>query len=306
MSAVEAFVRDPVSLLKNDSGVKKMFLQTGNNPFGDYAPASTQIQGILKNMYDTFISNLENGNIEEGTKQKNFEELMQTKKEELESLRATKALKEEQHGEASMQLADDKTSRADTQAQLKDDEAFFADTKLACQDKAAGWAERTRLRTEELGGIAQALKTLDSPEARATFESSSTTFTQLSVENIRKEKALSQIKSMAKKHHSLRLASLAANLKTTGHFDAIIGEVDQMITALRQEAADDIKHRDFCENADNELQAQKDALDHKNKNAQAKADRLQAKSDELQAEIGKSAQARDDQKKNPRGCSDRP
>merc|ERR1719473_438648 len=174
------------TFIANPNGVSsgKAFLQTANNPFGDYAPASTQIQGILKNMYDTFTSNLQNANEEEGTKQKAFEELIATKQEELAALKTTLANKTATLGEKTKDLADSKTLRADTEAQLKEDEAFFADTKEACSAKADEWAERTRLRTEELGGIAQALKTLDSDEARKIFESSATTFVQFTSSNV--------------------------------------------------------------------------------------------------------------------------
>merc|ERR1719267_339683 len=59
------------------------------NPFGDYAPQSTQIQGILKGMYDAFTSDLEKDNAEEAVKQKSFEDLIATKKAELATLQAT-------------------------------------------------------------------------------------------------------------------------------------------------------------------------------------------------------------------------
>jgi hypothetical protein len=48
-------------------------------------------------------------------------------------------------------MADNKTDRAETQTQLAEDEKFFADTKEKCSNQAAAWAERTRLRSEELG-----------------------------------------------------------------------------------------------------------------------------------------------------------
>jgi hypothetical protein len=143
MKMIKGFIANPSS--------NKSFLQASNNPFGDYAPASTQIQGILKNMYDTFTSNLQNANEEEGTKQKSFEDLMATKKEELAALRVTLANKTQNLGEKTKDLADSKTTRAQTQEQLAEDEAFFADTKEACAAKADEWAERTRLRTEALG-----------------------------------------------------------------------------------------------------------------------------------------------------------
>merc|ERR1719223_2184505 len=63
--------------------------QIANNPFGDYAPQSTQIQGILKGMYDAFTSSLEKANAEESEQQKAFEELMATKKKELDTLQLT-------------------------------------------------------------------------------------------------------------------------------------------------------------------------------------------------------------------------
>jgi len=296
LQSVRAFVADPVKFFEKSS--QPAFLQQNarHNPYGDYAPQSTVIQGILKNMHDTFIQNLTDMIAEEEQKQASFEELMRTKREELASLEATKINKTQNLGEQQKQMADNKTQRANTEAQLKDDEEFFADTKASCQSKADDWAERTRLRTEELGGIAQALVTLDSPEARASFDSSANTFVQFSSQNVRKEKALQQIKSMARKSHSLRLAALAAKIKTTGHFDAVIAEIDKMIANLRQEEADDVAHRDQCEKGDNALQAEKDALEHTNKNAQAKSDRLQSKSDALQESIVKTEQEIEDTK----------
>jgi hypothetical protein len=291
LATIKAFVADPMAAL----GAKKnaaAFLQVSkNNPFGEYAPQSTQIQGILSSMHDTFIQNLKDMIEEEKQKVASFEELMETKRQELDSLTATEVNKTESLGAAKKQLADDKTTRADTEAQLKEDEKFFADTKAQCQMRADDWAERTRLRTEELGGIAQALKTLDSPEARATFESSATTmFVQFNSQAIKKEKALQAIKALSQKTGSLRLAALFSKVKlgTSGHFDAVIAEIDKMITTLRQEEKDDMAHRDRCEKMDNNLQASKDSLAHDIKKAEAKSERLESKSAALQAEIEKT------------------
>merc|ERR1719401_883636 len=63
--------------------------QVAQNPFGDYAPQSTQIQGILKGMYDAFTADLEKDNAAEAESQKSFEEIMATKKQELATLQAT-------------------------------------------------------------------------------------------------------------------------------------------------------------------------------------------------------------------------
>merc|ERR1711982_184486 len=108
-------------------------MQEAHNPHGDYAPASTAIQGILKNMYDTFTDNMQQANEEEGTKQKEFEELIATKQDELRALRHTLTDKKKHLGDKTKEMADKNTEREETQEQLKADEKFWADTKESCQ-----------------------------------------------------------------------------------------------------------------------------------------------------------------------------
>jgi len=47
------------------------------------------------------------------------------------------------------------------------------------------------------------------------------------------------------------VAKIAAEVKTGGHFDKVIIMVDEMMVVLRKEEADDIAHRDRCENSEN-------------------------------------------------------
>merc|ERR1719163_2572782 len=85
---VKSFVKDPTGFFSRKQA-SFSGAQVSQNPFGDYAPASTAIQGTLKNMYDTFTSQLEAANADESGKQKSYEELMATKSEELKSLQST-------------------------------------------------------------------------------------------------------------------------------------------------------------------------------------------------------------------------
>merc|ERR1719183_3076727 len=96
--------------------------QVANNPFGDYAPQSTQIQGILKGMYDSFAGDLEKDNAEEADKQKAFEELMATKKMELATLQATLEKQTLDEAEKTKKSAESKSLLDDTKAQLDADE----------------------------------------------------------------------------------------------------------------------------------------------------------------------------------------
>merc|ERR1719451_193112 len=88
---VEQFVHDPMQFY----GHPKSSLAQVKNPFGDYAPASGAIQGMLKGMYDAMTSDLESKNADQAIKQKQFEELTATKDSELATLKATLEKKKE-------------------------------------------------------------------------------------------------------------------------------------------------------------------------------------------------------------------
>merc|ERR1719163_853763 len=179
LDAASNFVKDPTGFFSKKSA-SFSGAQISQNPFGDYAPASTVIQGTLKNMYDTFTSQLESANADEAGRQKSYEELMATKSQEMATLKSTLENKQTTLGETSKTLADSQEEKAATQTQLDDDEAFFEDTKQACKAKADAWAERSRLRTEELAGINKAVEILTSNEAKATFGRATSMFLQTS------------------------------------------------------------------------------------------------------------------------------
>jgi len=250
MELLRHFVQQPGDFVH---GRSMSAAQVGNNPFGDYAPQSTQIQGILKGMYDAFTSDLEKSNAEEADSQKSFEELMATKKKEMDTLASTLAKQETDKADKEKTLAESETLLDDTTTTLAADEAFFADTKDACEVKAKEWSVRTRLRTEELAGIQQAIKILTSKEALKTFKESSETFLQVaSVHTSRAAEARShaynRLRTMAAQMKSRSLAKIAVEVNAGGHFDKVIAMIDEMMGVLRKEEQDDISQKDRCEN----------------------------------------------------------
>merc|ERR1719146_269758 len=102
-----------------------------------------------------------------------------------------------------------------------------------------------------------------------------------------KNKAYHALKGVARKHHSLRMAAMAAMVQSTteGHFDVVIGEVDKLIAELRAEEQDDIDLRDYCQDAENKVENEIEDLQHKATNIQGLIDRLNAKKKEIQADI---------------------
>merc|ERR1719248_321262 len=134
-----------------------------------YNPASATIQGILKDMYDTFSMNLEKATESDAVAFKNFESLMGVKGREMKNLLDQKAKKEMAKAAAEEEQAATAKNYDDTTNQMNEDTKFFDDTKAACTAKSDEWSERVRARTEELAGIEKALEILTSDDAKALF-----------------------------------------------------------------------------------------------------------------------------------------
>merc|ERR1719389_1374784 len=260
-------------------------------PFGDYAPASGAIQGILKGMYDAFTSDLESKNADQAMKQKQYEELSATKAAELATLQSTLANKKKTLAADTKTMTDSSVERDETQAQLNDDEVFFEETKSACKAKADEWAERSRLRTEELAGVNKAIEILTSDEAAATFGKATSMLLQTqqrsAIKGDGQQAAYRGLKALAGKHRSLRMAAMAAMIQTAakGHFDVVITSVDKMLAELRQEEMDDITLRDYCQAEEVKVEGEIEDLEHEMETLSGLIDRLNAKKKETQADI---------------------
>jgi len=263
LDVVRHFINRPEDFVGGHAGALSA-VQIQNNPFGDYAPQSTQVQGILKGMFDSFSADLEKSNGEESQKQKSFEELMETKRKELATLQLTLEKQTLDSADKTKLLAETKTSLDDTKAQLAADEALFSDTRESCAAKASEWSERTRLRTEELAGIDKAVAILSTPEAKATFANSSATFLQIrAVENDpARTEAYNRLRTIATQYHNVGLARIAAAVKTNGHFDKVIDAIDKMIATLRKEEVEDIAHRDLCQQTTNKNTNDMEDINH--------------------------------------------
>merc|ERR1719327_1263336 len=71
-----------------------------------YTPASATVQGILKDMYDTFTADLETQTQEEAQKQTKYEKAVASMVDEIEETKKVLLKKEELKAEAMVELAD--------------------------------------------------------------------------------------------------------------------------------------------------------------------------------------------------------
>jgi len=283
LNMVRQFIDRPDDFFGAKTSISE--LQTANNPFGDYAPQSSQIQGILKQMHDDFSADLAKDKAEEAQKQKSFDDLMDTKKLEEKTLAATLQRNEKDSAEKTKNLADSKSTLDDTKEQLEADETFFGQTKGSCKSKAQAWAERTRLRAEELQGMSTAIKILTSDDAKNTFKGATTTLLQLSSMPATANIAYAHLQALAGKFGGMALAQIAAEVRAGGHFDKVIHMIENMILKLKAEGQDDIEHRDRCETKQDQNKKNIEDLNFNINKVADKLDRLKDKQKSLTTKV---------------------
>merc|ERR1719379_907870 len=105
-------------------------------------------------------------------------------------------------------------------------------------------------------------------------------------------KAYNVLKDQAKKSHSMRLAALAATVRTMGHghFDKVIKKIDEIIQTLKNEEKEDIKQRDWCKDEYQENSEEKAELKWLIKNNEAMIVKLTKIIESLIEEIDKTVE----------------
>merc|ERR1719262_22641 len=238
--AIAAFIQAPSD-----------FLEEGAAPgFGQsYAPQSGAIFGILKQMKETFETNLASSQKEEMESQQAYEDLKAAKEEEIKAGQDQSETKTQELADTDSRNAQSKQDLEDTRNSLAADQKFLMNLKETCQNTDAEWEERQKARQEEIKGCGEALAILSSDDAHDTF-TKTFNFVQVSAkkESKARDTAEKVLFTAAKKLGSPRLATLATRVRLDA-FGKVIDDVDGMVKDLKKEKADDIKHKDYCNDA---------------------------------------------------------
>merc|ERR1719420_2520856 len=269
--ALALYTRRGQRLTMQDSEAMRSFLGSPSamiqSPHkGAYETQSGMIQGILADMMDSFTRDYASNDEEEKAKQSEFDALIKTKTDELKKL--TKALTDKtmNEGDDVKQLATDQKEREETEDELKATEEFLETTIDACKSKADEWAERSRLRTEELAGMNEAIDILTSDTAKGTFTTAVDTFVQLG-----------QQKKLQKAHHSAakrimksekvtpkKVTELQTEAKAAEgmkKFEQVQHDIEVMEDDLREEGMEDIKIKAHCDNERREVNNHQESLE---------------------------------------------
>merc|ERR1711879_187302 len=253
-----------------------------------YAPQSGEIFGILKQMKETFETNLSASQKEEMANQKAYEELKAAKEAEIKAGQEQIDTKTQELADTDEKNAQAKEDLEDTKKSLSADEQFLMMLKEKCSMTDAEWEERQKTRQAEMEAVSKALAILSGDDAHDLF---TRTFNPslLQKENAmhseRRAHASDVLSAVAKKLQNPRLATLAVRVRLDA-FTRVKKAIDDMVAQLLKEKEDEIKHKDFCveEFNINELQTEKKERE--------KAD-LEAKIEDLELTIKQLTEAID-------------
>merc|ERR1719337_560529 len=226
-----------------------------------YAPQSGEIFGILKQMKETFETNLSSSQKEEMASQKAYEELKAAKEEEISAGQDQIDSKTQELADTDEKLARSKEDVEDTKKSLSADEQFLMMLKEKCSMTDSEWEERQKTRQLEMEACSKALAVLSGDDAHDLFTKTfnpSLLQKENSMHSERRLQASKLLSAVAHKLQNPRLATLAVRVRLDA-FTRVKKAIDDMVSQLLKEKADEIKHRDFCveEFNTNELQTEK-------------------------------------------------
>jgi len=235
------------------------FLQA---PFaGTYTSQSGEIVGILKNMRDTFKSNLASARASERSSSESYNGLMKIKTDEFDKQKAVHTQADSILGENDNALSTKKTQKSDAETSKANDEEFLTKLLKICAAKTAEYEDRKMVRANEDAAIAQAVSILNSDAAFDNMgEVGSTSFLELSQGKKRQEPRDDVSKQMLKDagtHKSGRLAKVAVGMMLGNPFDKVVDELEEMLEIIAKEEKADDEQKAWCDSEREENHAQK-------------------------------------------------
>jgi len=256
-----------------------LFIQNAD----ERAPASGEIFGVIGQMKDTFVKNLDAAQKQEMSNQKAYEELKAAKGDEIAAGQQQVEAKTEELSDTDEKLAHSKEDIEDTRKTLAADEEFLLMLKDKCSVTDKEWEQRQKTRQQEMEAVSKALAVLSSDDAHDTFTRTfSPSFIQQlgSISAKRRNEASQLLAKVANKVQSPNLANLAVKVRLDA-FTRVKKAIDDMVKQLLKQKEDEIKHKDFCVDEFNTNEQQTEKKTRQKSDLLAKIEDLQLNIKEL-------------------------
>merc|ERR1719163_325175 len=171
---------------------------------------------------------------------------------------------------------------AATKKTLADDEKYLEELTQSCSMKAKEWATRQKDAAGELAAIAKAKEVLESG-VTALLEVSSKTHSKNDGVAEKRERVLSVLSKL--QDRSYLFTQIKSEARAGGPFDKVKGLIEDMITRLEQEAAEEADAKAFCDKETSESKAKQAELTAKSDKSQVRIEKATATIAELKEQI---------------------
>merc|ERR1719271_1848659 len=171
---------------------------------------------------------------------------------------------------------------AATKKTLADDEKYLEELTMSCSMKAKEWATRQKDAAGELAAIAKAKEVLES--GVKVFLQVSSKAKVHNVEDDKRARVTDILKKIASKDHSYFFTQLRSEA-TEGPFGKVKGLIEDMITRLEKEAAEEADAKAFCDKETSESKAKQAELTAKSDKSQVRIEKATATIAELKEQI---------------------
>merc|ERR1719240_1755974 len=210
---------------------------------------------MLKAMKDEMDGDLKGAISEEEAAAKGYKELEAAKQSEISAASSAIEAKTARSGEFAVSVVTTADDIKDTTAEMEETQAFVANLAAQCATKKKEWAERSKVRAEEIAAISEAIKILNDDDALDLFKKTlslaqrdSMQFLESTAQSSTIARARAVVASLSRKYSQPQLALLQYSLRAKAvDFSKIIAQIDGMVKVLGDEQDDDDTQKAFCE-----------------------------------------------------------
>merc|ERR1719327_1466734 len=254
---------------------------------GSYAPASGEIFGILKQMKETFETDLAAAQEDEKKNQIAYEELKASKEAEIAAAQEQVKTKTQELATTKEKKAVAEQDKADTMETLDADQKYLVNLKEKCSLTDKEFEGRLATRKLEMQAVSKAIAILTSDDAMDTFSSTFSFVQKASATTLKSKKradASKMLADVARKYNNPHLMTLAVKVRLDA-FEKVKKAIDDMIAELLKQKEDEIKQKEFCVNGFNENEKQTNDNERKKTDLTTLIEDLTMKIDTLHKEI---------------------
>merc|ERR1719484_67290 len=269
------------ALLQSSSGDEDLSLQPQAAVSG-YQSQGSGILDTISDMKEKAESTLSDARAAEMKANHEYEMLKQNLEMQISTMkkRMSEATTEKSGLEDAKATAEEELSS--TKKTLADDEKYLEDLKQSCSMKAQEWATRQKDAAEELAAIAKAKEVLESG-VKVFLEVSSKTRSKNGEASAKRDRVIAILSKL--EDHSYFFTQIKSEARAGGPFDKVKGLIEDMISRLQTEAAEEADAKAFCDKETSESKAKQAKLTAKSDKSQVRIEKATATIAELKEQI---------------------